>query len=58
MNEQETNRNAILCTWFNEQSARELYLKPFEYCVKNTPSGKHGTNFTQWGQAVRPAKGM
>ena len=40
MNEQETNRNAFLCTWFNEQSARELYLKPFEYCVKNTPSGK------------------
>lgn len=40
MNEQETNRNALLCTWFNEQSARELYLKPFEYCVKNTPSGK------------------
>lgn len=33
-NEQETNRNAILCTWFNEQSARELYLKPFEECVK------------------------
>ncbi len=40
MNEQETNRNALLCTWFNEQSARELYMKPFEYCVKNTPSGK------------------
>ena len=40
MNEQETNRNAFLCTWFNEQSARELYLKPFEYCVKNIPSGK------------------
>lgn len=33
-NEQETNRNAMLCTWFNEQSARELYLKPFEECVK------------------------
>ena len=40
MNEQETNRNAMLCTWFNEQAARELYLKPFEYCVKNVPSGK------------------
>lgn len=23
-----------------EQSARELYLKPFEYCVKNIESGK------------------
>lgn len=34
-NEQEINRNAMLCTWLNEQSARELYLKPFEMCVKN-----------------------
>lgn len=33
-NEQETNRNGILCTWFTEQSARELYLKPFEECIK------------------------
>lgn len=33
-NEQETNRNAMLCTWLTEQSARELYLKPFEACVK------------------------
>lgn len=53
-NEQETNRNALLCTWINEQSARELYLKPFEYCVKNTESGEIAVmssyNFvgTQW----------
>lgn len=40
LNDQETNRNALLCTWFTEQSARELYLKPFEECVKNTESGK------------------
>ena len=33
-NDQETNRNAMLCTWLTEQSARELYLKPFEACVK------------------------
>lgn len=33
-NEQETNRNGMLCTWFTEQSARELYLKPFEACIK------------------------
>jgi len=24
----------MLCTWLTEQSARELYLKPFEECVK------------------------
>ena len=40
LNEQEINRNALLCTWFNEQSVRELYLKPFEYCVKNIEKGK------------------
>lgn len=33
-NEQETNRNAMLCTWLTEQAARELYLEPFEECVK------------------------
>ena len=35
LNEQETNRNAILCTWTTEQAMRELYLKPFEECIKN-----------------------
>lgn len=34
LNEQETNRNSMLCTWANEQSIREIYLKPFELCVK------------------------
>lgn len=34
LNDQETNRTNQLCTWFNEQSAREIYLKPFEICVK------------------------
>ncbi|OZG60193.1 beta-glucosidase-related glycosidase [Bifidobacterium lemurum] len=34
LNEQETQRNGQLCTWANEQSIRELYLKPFETIVK------------------------
>lgn len=34
LNDQETNRNNQLCTWFNEQSAREIYLRPFEMCIK------------------------
>lgn len=34
LNEQETNRNDILLTWANEQSIREVYLKPFEMAVK------------------------
>ena len=35
LNDQETNRLAMLCTWSNEQAIREIYLKPFEMCVKN-----------------------
>lgn len=35
VNEQETNRDTNgLVTWANEQSMRELYLKPFEIIVK------------------------
>lgn len=34
LNDQETNRNSMLCTWANEQSIREIYLKPFEMSVK------------------------
>ena len=34
LNDQETNRCGMLCTWSNEQAAREIYLKPFEMCVK------------------------
>nr|WP_297706038.1 glycoside hydrolase family 3 N-terminal domain-containing protein [uncultured Butyrivibrio sp.] len=36
MNDQEENRCDMLCTWSNEQAIREIYLKPFEMCVKNT----------------------
>ena len=34
LNEQETQRNGQPCTWANEQSIRELYLKPFETVIK------------------------
>lgn len=34
LNDQETNRNAILCTWSTEQAMREIYFKPFEKCIK------------------------
>lgn len=34
LNDQETNRTSMLCTWSNEQAIREIYLKPFEICVK------------------------
>ena len=35
LNDQETNRNVMLCTWANEQSIREIYLRPFEIAVKD-----------------------
>ncbi len=35
LNDQEDNRCDMLCTWCNEQAIREIYLKPFENCVKN-----------------------
>lgn len=33
-NDQESGRNSEICTWSNEQALREIYLKPFEICVK------------------------
>lgn len=35
LNDQETNRCNMLCTWATEQSIREVYLKPFEIAVKD-----------------------
>jgi beta-glucosidase len=36
LNDQETNRvNNGIATWANEQTIREIYLKPFEMAVKN-----------------------
>ena len=34
LNDQEGNRCDMLCTWCHEQAIREIYLKPFEKCVK------------------------
>lgn len=34
LNDQETNRCNMLCTWSTEQAIREIYLKPFELAVK------------------------
>lgn len=35
LNDQEGNRCDMICTWANEQAIREIYLKPFEMCVKD-----------------------
>ncbi|OQM59482.1 beta-glucosidase-related glycosidase [Bifidobacterium longum] len=34
LNDQETNRTNMVCTWADEQSIRGIYLKPFEMSVK------------------------
>ena len=34
INDQETNRTNMMCTWLTEQSAREIYMKSFELAVK------------------------
>ena len=34
INDQETNRTNMMCTWLTEQSAREIYCKSFELAVK------------------------
>ena len=36
LNDQETNRCDMICTWSNEQAIREIYLRPFEKCVKES----------------------
>ena len=36
LNDQEDNRCGMVCTWADEQTIREIYLKPFEACAKNT----------------------
>ncbi len=60
LNEQEINRNALLCTWSTEQAIREVYLKPFEEAVKSNPDGKIAVmssyNFigTEWAGGCVP----
>ncbi len=49
LNDQETDRCNQLCTWFNEQSAREIYLKPFEMCVKTGGAKAVMTAFNFYG---------
>lgn len=35
LNDQEYKRTVNLCTWANEQTIREIYLRPFEMAIKN-----------------------
>ncbi len=48
-NDQETNRTGLLCTWLNEQSMREIYLKSFEITFKNSNPGATMVAFNNIG---------
>ena len=48
-NDQETNRTNFLCTWLNEQSLREIYLKSFEITFKNSNPGATMVAFNNIG---------
>ena len=39
LNDAEDKRNDMIGIWTNEQAMREIYLKPFELCVKEVISG-------------------
>ena len=49
INDQETNRTNFLCTWLNEQSMREIYLKSFEIAFKNANPGATMVAFNNIG---------
>ena len=48
-NDQETNRTGFLCTWLNEQSMREIYLKSFEIVFKQSNPGATMVAFNNIG---------
>ncbi len=56
LNDQETHRTDMLCTWATEQSIREIYLKPFEMAVKTGGAKAVMSAFNYIG--VEPAQAM
>lgn len=58
LNDQETRRWEMLCVWADEQAIRELYLKPFEMCVKDGGATAVMSSYNyignQWAGASSP----
>lgn len=58
LNDQETNRWEMLTIWSTEQAIREIYLKPFEICVKEADAHAVMSSYnyirTQWAGACAP----
>lgn len=49
LNDSESFRKNMLCTWTNEQAMREIYLKPFELSVKEGGADNAMTAFNYIG---------
>lgn len=45
LNDQQVSQEEMLCTWSTEQAIREIYLKPFELCVK---VGENNAMMSSW----------
>ncbi len=56
LNDQEMNRQAMICTWSSEQATREIYLKPFEIAVKEGGAGAVMTAYNYIGVTYAGAK--
>ena len=54
LNEQEDNRNGV-SIWLNEQTLREIYLRPFEYAVIEANASNAMASFTRIGAQYCPA---
>ena len=56
LNDQELGRCSMLCTWVPEQAIREIYMKPFEICVKEGGAKAVMSSFnyigTRWASAT------
>jgi beta-glucosidase len=49
LNDQETTRYSGLCTWVDEQTMREVYLKPFQLAVEEGKSLGMMSSFNRIG---------
>lgn len=49
LNDQDTNRSSMICTWSNEQAMREIYFKPFESVVKEAGTTAMMSSFNYLG---------
>ena len=54
LNEQESQRNGVQI-WVNEQTLREIYLRPFELCVVEGNAMNAMASFTRIGTQYNPA---